>query len=86
MQKNGKTQGEAIAQALLTAAKEGNVNAYKEVADRTECLVPLPMIGPGGGSIRVEFSFQDNGLQTTEDELKAIDIEAMDIESDERED
>ena len=58
------------------------MKAFNALADRIEGRVPLPIARPDWVPIQVEFSFRDSGLQTTEDELRAIDIEAIDSDSD----
>ena len=44
----------AIADALIAKAEEGDVPAFREVADRIEGKVPQPITGPEGGAIQVQ--------------------------------
>ena len=69
--KNGKTNAEMIARALVTAAKRGNVKAFSLIADRVDGKVPNKIEGVDAVPQKIIFEWVEKGLAGEGEEERA---------------
>ena len=59
---DGRTNAEAIAEALIRSAKRGNIKAINTILERTEGKVPFGMRSEEGGPVKIVVEWVKKGL------------------------
>jgi|SRR5215831_1930772 len=67
-----RTRGQALAEALVSKAIEGDVTAIKLLFDRLDGPVPQVLTGEGGGPIRIAWPWEDAAVAEPPDPIITV--------------
>lgn len=81
---DGKTVAEALVEAAVKHAEKGNHAFFREIVDRHEGKVPLPIVGEAGGPVVIQWNAPaPPEPEHAEEESAPESIEESDEEADE---